>query len=68
MNGALQSIIMTPDDLDLFMARTAEVAYNRSQVSVYRNIGPLVQCSGMQRINDTHACLVGFAHVLCMKF
>ena len=28
--------------LTYFMARSAEVAYSRSQVSVYRTIGPLV--------------------------
>ena len=38
-------ILMTPDDLDIFMARSAEVVYPRSQVSVYRTISPLVKIS-----------------------
>ena len=44
VNGALQSLYN--HDLRMtftyFMARSAEVAYLRSQVSVYRTIGPLV--------------------------
>ena len=32
--------------LTYFMARSAEVAYPRSQVSIYRSIGPLVLVFG----------------------
>ena len=44
VNGALQSLYN--HDLQMtftyLMARSAEVAYPRSQVSIYRTIGPLV--------------------------
>ena len=42
--GALQSLYNHDPQMTLtyFMARSAEVAYPRSQVSVYRTIGPLV--------------------------
>ena len=44
VNGALQSLYNHDPRMALtyFMARSAEVAYSRSQVSVYRTIGPLV--------------------------
>ena len=40
--------------LTYFMARSAEVAYPRSQVSVYRTIGPLV--SELSKNNTRHFC------------
>ena len=44
VNGALQSLYNHDPRMTLtyLMARSAEVAYPRSQVSVYRTIGPLV--------------------------
>ena len=44
VNGALQSLYTHDPRMTLtyFMARSAEVAYPRSQVSIYRAIGPLV--------------------------
>ena len=44
VNGVLQSLYNHDPQLTLtyFMARSAEVAYPRHQVSVYRTIGPLV--------------------------
>ena len=44
MNGALQSLYNHDPWMTLtyFMARSAEVAYPRSQVSLHRTIGPLV--------------------------
>ena len=44
VNGALQSLYNHDPRMTLtyFMARSAEVAYPRSQVSFYRTIGPLV--------------------------
>ena len=43
VNRALQSLYNHDPQMTLtyFMASSAEVAYPRSQVSVYRNIGPL---------------------------
>ena len=45
VNGALQSLYNHDPRMTLtyFMARSAEVAYPRSQVSVYKTIGPLVK-------------------------
>ena len=44
VNGALQSLYNHDPRMTLiyFMARSAEVAYSRSQVSVYKAISPLV--------------------------
>ena len=44
VNGALQSLYNHDPQMTLtyFMARSANVAYPRIQVSVYRTIGPLV--------------------------
>ena len=44
VNGALQSLYNHDPRMILtyFMAKSAEVAYPRSQVSVHRTIGPLV--------------------------
>ena len=44
VNGALQSLYNHAPWMTLtyFMARSAEVAHPRSQVSIYRTIGPLV--------------------------
>ena len=43
VNGALQSLYYHVPQMTLtyFMTRSAEFAYPRSQVSVYRTIGPL---------------------------
>ena len=44
VNGALQSLYYHDPQMTLtyFMTRSAEFAYPRPQVSVYRSIGPLV--------------------------
>ena len=47
VKAALQSLYNLDPQMTLtyLMARSAEVAYPRSQVSVYRTIGPLVKCT-----------------------
>ena len=45
VNGTLQNLYNHDPRMTLtyfFMTRSAEVAYPRSQVSIYRTIGPLV--------------------------
>ena len=48
VNGALQSLYKSRprDDLDLFYGKVSLGRISRSQVSVYRAIGPLVDSSG----------------------
>ena len=52
--------------LTYFMARSAEVAYPRSQVSVYRTIGPLVLIFVVETVNPAHNTLL-IAHTVNIR-